>query len=381
MHPQSTAPPPPRVSHANSAQLWVPHVRIFGHGIARTLTCPVPGAPLQLRLLLLGWDTTSLNLPQLLCTRPTVYSTQPMIRILGTTFAGLLGLAFGSFLNVCLTRWPEDESIVHPRSHCRSCDHTLAWWENIPLFSWLFLRGRCRNCRTWIGIRYPLVELAVGVLWAVAVWRFPANLFDPDLPRFIVFQSWISTIGLMVFDWLLIALAVLDAENLWLPNFLTLPGTAVGFIASVFSPNVALGLASIVPSPSHPGIQAVWGEQGRTAIFRLIAIFVAAGIILLTRWLYKLIRHREGVGLGDAKLMALLAAWLGLPLTLLTFVISTFLGAIASLILLAIPSARTNEESWATTKLPFGTFLCIGGIISSLWGQPIVDAYLRLAGY
>lgn len=304
-----------------------------------------------------------------------------MIRILGTIFAGLLGLAFGSFLNVCLTRWPEDESIVHPRSHCRSCDHTLEWWENIPLFSWLFLRGRCRQCRTWIGIRYPLVELSIGVLWAVAVWRFPANLFDPDLPEFIVFQSWISTIGLMIFDWLLIALAVLDAENLWLPNFLTLPGTAVGFIASVFSPNVALGLASIVPSPSHPGIQAVWAEQGRTAIFRLVAIVFAAGIILLTRWLYRLVRHREGVGLGDAKLMALLAAWLGLPLTLLTFVISTFLGAIASLILLAIPSARTNEESWATTKLPFGTFLCIGGIISSLWGQPIVDAYLRLAGF
>ncbi len=287
MHPQFTAPPPPpRVSHANSAQLWVPHVRIFGHGIARTLTCPVPGAPLQLRLLLLGWDTTSLNLPQLLCTRPTVYSTQPMIRILGTIFAGLLGLAFGSFLNVCLTRWPEDESIVHPRSHCRNCDHTLAWWENIPLFSWLFLRGRCRNCRTWIGIRYPLVELAVGVLWAVAVWRFPANLFDPDLPRFIVFQSWISTIGLMVLRLATHCIGSSGRRKSLAAEFPHSAGDRCRLHqASVFSPNVALGLASIVPSPSHPGIQAVWGEQGRTAIFRLIAIFVAAGIILLTRWL------------------------------------------------------------------------------------------------
>jgi len=89
-----------------------------------------------------------------------------MIRILGTIFAGLLGLAFGSFLNVCLSRWPEGESVVKPRSHCRHCSHTLAWWENVPLASWLVLRGRCRGCGAWIGWRYPLVEAAVGGLWA-----------------------------------------------------------------------------------------------------------------------------------------------------------------------------------------------------------------------
>jgi prepilin signal peptidase PulO-like enzyme (type II secretory pathway) len=82
-----------------------------------------------------------------------------MIQMLGTTFAALLGLAFGSFLNVCLSRWPNDECIVSPRSHCRSCYHVLSWWENVPLLSWLALRGRCRKCRAWIGWRYPLVEL------------------------------------------------------------------------------------------------------------------------------------------------------------------------------------------------------------------------------
>ena len=101
----------------------------------------------------------------------------------------------------------------------------------------------------------------------------------------------------------------------------------------------------------------------------------AAALILLIRWLYKLIRHHEGIGLGDAKLMALLAAWLGLPGALLAFVLAAILGALAALILLAIPNARTNPQSWATSKLPFGTFLCIGGIVSSLWGQLILATY------
>ena len=94
-----------------------------------------------------------------------------MIPIYVTVFAGVLGLAFGSFLNVCATRWPEEESNVKGRSRCRSCGRTLAWWENIPLASWLALRGRCRTCKTWIGWRYPLAELAVGGLWAFSAWH------------------------------------------------------------------------------------------------------------------------------------------------------------------------------------------------------------------
>ena len=113
----------------------------------------------------------------------------------------------------------------------------------------------------------------------------------------------------------------------------------------------------------------------------MFAILIAAGIILLTRWLYWLVRKREGIGLGDAKLMAMLAAWLGLPLTLLTFVIAAFFGALAGLIVIAIPAARTDRENWATSKLPFGTFLCLAGIASSLYGSQILAAYLHLAGF
>jgi leader peptidase (prepilin peptidase) / N-methyltransferase len=152
-----------------------------------------------------------------------------MILILGTIFAGLLGLAFGSFLNVCLSRWPEGESVVSPRSNCRHCDHGLAWWENVPLVSWIALRGRCRKCRAWIGWRYPLVELSVGLLWAAA-WAHHARdlLSSPLAPAYSLFLMVASA----VLFWMLVALAALDAEHLWLPNAITLPGIVLGMIYS-----------------------------------------------------------------------------------------------------------------------------------------------------
>ena len=122
-------------------------------------------------------------------------------------------------------------------------------------------------------------------------------------------------------------------------------------------------------------------EYARNALNLLLGILAAAGLILLIRWIYWLIRRREGVGLGDAKLMALLAAWLGLPQTLLAFGVGVTLGALAAIVMLVLPKARRDSESWAASKLPLGTFLCIGGIVSSLWGKPILDAYLRLAGF
>jgi leader peptidase (prepilin peptidase)/N-methyltransferase len=119
----------------------------------------------------------------------------------------------------------------------------------------------------------------------------------------------------------------------------------------------------------------------QAAIASLIEILAAAGIILLIRWIYKLIRHREGLGLGDAKLMAMLAAWLGLSGALLSFAIGVVLGSLSAIVMLVRRTKPTTTDSWATTKLPLGTFLCIGGIVTSLWGQPIIAAYLRWAGF
>jgi len=296
-----------------------------------------------------------------------------MMRLLGTVFAGLLGLAFGSFLNVCLSRWPAGESVVSPRSHCRHCGRTLAWWENLPLVSWLALRGRCRTCHAWIGWRYPLVELAVGGLWATFVWHISEQFVVSEttnqpgiVPPHI---GIIPLFGTLFFIWLLVGIAVLDAEHFWIADVVTLPGVALGIAFSVLS-------VSIVQIPLREQSE-FWIRLGE----RLLEILAAAALILLIRWLYWLIRRREGIGLGDAKLMALLAAWLGLPGALLSFGLGVVLGALVAIVLLIVPSARRESENWALGKLPLGTFLCIGGIISGLWGQPILAAYLRWAGF
>jgi leader peptidase (prepilin peptidase)/N-methyltransferase len=292
-----------------------------------------------------------------------------MIRILGTIFAGLLGLAFGSFLNVCLSRWPAGESVVKPRSHCRQCGRTLAWWENVPLVSWLALRGRCRGCKSWIGWRYPLVEFSVAVLWAYSAWHSVSMVLDPHMAMDF-YCGLANVVGDMLFYWLLIALAVLDAENFWLPDGITLPGIALGFVFVVLNP----ALQSLTPPSYHRSSMAL------AAILDLLAIVLAAGLILLIRWLYWLVRRREGIGLGDAKLMALLAAWLGLPGVLLAFGTGVVLGALVAIVMLTVPSARRGAESWSASKLPLGAFLCIGGVVSSLWGETILAAYLRWAG-
>jgi leader peptidase (prepilin peptidase) / N-methyltransferase len=329
-----------------------------------------------------------MNVPPLDVVLSTVYSILLMIRVLGTVFAALMGLAFGSFLNVCLTRWPAGESIVKPRSHCRNCSRTLAWWENVPLVSWLALRGRCRTCGTWIGWRYPLVEFSVGFLWAKAGWDFARMLPYYEDWRLMPFGHWkvhdglIWTAGQLIFYWILVAIAALDAENFWIPDRLTFPGIALGIALSAYyvSDWYYLNAGRIYSSTALPPPDPGYLTLG-TALPPIIDTLLAATLILLIRWIYKLIRHREGLGLGDAKLMAMLAAWLGLPGALLSFAIGVVLGSVVAIVVLVGRKSHEGSESWAGMKLPLGTFLCIGGIVSSLWGQPIIAAYMRWAGF
>ena len=305
-----------------------------------------------------------------------------MIRLLGTAFVALVGLAFGSFLNVCVSRWPLRESIVKPRSHCRTCGHTLAWWENIPVLSWMLLDGRCSNCNAWIGWRYPLVELAVAGTWAAAAWHALPALYLPGWTALSIYDAMAFAGVKMVLCWLLIALAALDAEHLWLPDRLTLGGAALGLLVSAGRFGVHWIWTSL---PLHWSMGS--GLEGHSAVVFeaivrwMVAIFIAPGIILLIRWTYKTLRGREGVGLGDVKLMLMLAAWLGLSHTLLAFFLGITIGAAVALVVLIVPSLRRGTDAWRLTKLPLGTFLAIGGIISSLWGRPIIDAYIEWCGF
>lgn len=243
----------------------------------------------------------------------------------------------------------------------------LAWWENVPLASWIALRGRCRTCNARIGCRYPLVECAVGVLWAVAVWNSVPMAAAGALAAAVT-----HAIGKMIFYWLLVALAALDAEHLWLPDWLTLPGIALGIVYTL------AGAYLRAHAPGFDDLQPASAAVLHAALSTALGILFATGLILLIRWIYWLIRRREGMGLGDAKLMAMLAAWLGFSGAILAFGLGVVLGALVALALLA---ARKSKDGWSTTKLPLGTFLCVGGIVAGLWGSEIISAYLRWAGF
>jgi leader peptidase (prepilin peptidase) / N-methyltransferase len=297
-----------------------------------------------------------------------------MVRVLAIIFTALAGLAFGSFLNVCLSRWPQKMSIVKPRSYCPDCGRTLTWWENIPLLSWLALRGRCRTCRAWIGWRTPLVELAIAALWVHECLRCLHSISGPGLIPYDFYSALETAIGDAILEWLLVALAVLDAENFWLPDRITIPGAVLGILFQLIN--------SATQSFMWFFKEGFLWTMEKT----VFAIAVAVGIILLIRFVYWLIRRREGIGLGDAKLMALLAAWVGLPGVAISFAVGVVLGAVVALVLLvtswlATTSARKNNDGWALQKLPLGTFLCIGGVVNVLWGERIIDAYRAWAGF
>jgi leader peptidase (prepilin peptidase) / N-methyltransferase len=304
-----------------------------------------------------------------------------LMRIFGATIAGLLGLACGSFLNVCLTRWTSGESVVSPRSHCRACGRSLRWWENIPLASYLFLGGRCRTCGVAIGIRYPIVELSVGCTWAIATWQQLPALYLPGWTRISIFDADFFGLVKMLLSYLLVALAVLDAEHLWLPDKLTLGGALLGLPLSL----ARFGVHLIWRLPLH------WSFQSGLASHRahlydafllwLFGMLAIPAAILSIRWAYRLFRGREGIGVGDVKLLLMLAVWIGFSHTLLALMLGILLGFVTAVLMLFRRSSRKTLEAWAAAKLPFGTFLCIGGIVSALWGGDIIRAYLSLAGF
>ena len=252
--------------------------------------------------------------------------------LLVDAYALLLGLIVGSYLNVVIHRLPRGRSTVAPRSRCPVCGTPIRARDNLPVISWLLLRGRCRSCGVPISVRYPLVEAATGLLFVACVERF--GLSPAALVGF-------------VFCALLVALAGIDLDHYTLPDRLTLPGIALG-----------LAVQPLVP----------WGGIGPA----LAGAAIGGGLVVAVWGTWLLARGEHGIGLGDAKMLAMIGAFLGWKGMAVAFVVATAAGAAFGLTALA--AGRLGRRG----KLPFGVFLALGGVVGLLWGQRLADAYLEL---
>lgn len=273
-------------------------------------------------------------------------------------FAALLGLLIGSFLNVLIYRLPimmqrewraqaleylecppepvrERFNLLLPSSRCPHCDHRIRSWENIPLVSWLALRGKCSSCQAPISSRYPLVELACGLLSGYVAWHFGF--------------TWEAG-AMLLLTWGLVAMSMIDIDHQLLPDSLVLPLLWLGLILNNFGLFVSLE-------------SALWGA--------------VAGYLSLwsVYWLFKLVTGKEGMGYGDFKLLAMLGAWGGWQVLPLTILLSSVVGAVLGTILLRVQRAESS------TPIPFGPYLAIAGWIALLWGDRITESYLHFARF
>ena len=293
----------------------------------------------------------------------------------------VLGLIFGSFLNVCIARLPKHESVVHPRSRCLQCGAGIRWYDNLPVVSWLALRGRCRDCKGSIALHYPLVEIALGLWFAFQAQEIYTLIYLS--PTHDLVSDVIVHVGLAVLGFLLIGLMVMDWQTQLLPDAFTLVGLAISFFltcvrAFLLGPNedqVVLSNHHIqltsVGAATDPGNIFLTGPERLLGDW-LLAVSCAAAILLLIRWLYRAARHREGMGLGDVKLLALIAAFLGFWHAILALFLGVLIASVYAIILLA------RGKAGASSKLAFGSFLAVGGLLAALYGEKLISVYKTL---
>jgi leader peptidase (prepilin peptidase)/N-methyltransferase len=280
-----------------------------------------------------------------------LWITDPSVAVL---IVGLLGLAVGSFLNVVIHRLPimmerdwttqcadlcgdappvfEPLSLSHPRSRCPICSHAITVTENIPLFSWLFLRGRCSTCKTPISIRYPLVELTTAALFIFAAMHFGLTA-----------AGW----GAMIFIAALISLTCIDYDTQLLPDDITLPLLWIGLLFNLFGTYTDL----------------------KSAVIGAIAGYLSLWSVY---WLFKLVTGKEGMGYGDFKLLAALGAWLGWQMLPITILLSSLVGAIVGISLIVVSKHDRQEP------IPFGPYLAAAGVVALIWGKSLTQAYLGM---
>jgi leader peptidase (prepilin peptidase)/N-methyltransferase len=266
----------------------------------------------------------------------------------------VFGLAFGSFLNVCIARLPRGESIVSPRSHCPKCNHPLRWYDNIPVVSFLLLRGRCRACHAPISLIYPVVEILTA---SVLVMAFARYQLSPDFIKYAV-------LGM-----LLIILVFTDLTHRRIPHPVTLLGMILGVLLSLIVP--------VDPRPVDWILQHLGSELSfpfSSLVASLAGAAVGGGIFYAVAVIFFRLTGKEGLGFGDVTLMLMVGTFFGVPLTLLTILLGSLLGTLVA-VPLELLSSRFRHHPW-----PFGTFLGIAAIYVSLGGQALLEAYLRWAG-
>jgi leader peptidase (prepilin peptidase)/N-methyltransferase len=262
----------------------------------------------------------------------------------------LWGALIGSFLNVCIARWPMELSVVAPRSRCPRCQRQIAWYENVPVLSWVALGGRCRGCRLPISVQYPIVEIAIALAWIGA---------------FAVYHSPFAALRVAVFVTLLAGIAVTDLLYYLIPDGFTVFGLVWLFTASVIGVFV--------------------GDSGGFALpyDALIGACVGAGAISIVGWLGEVALRREAMGFGDVTLMAVVGTALGAPRTLLTIFVGATVGAVVFLIVVMPVGwirCRRAGVPFEAPLVPFGVFLAPAAIVTFLWGDRLLAWYLARLG-
>lgn len=245
-------------------------------------------------------------------------------------FLGVMGLIVGSFLNVCIYRLPRRQSLNWPGSRCTSCERALSWYENIPLVSWIALRGQCRTCGARISVMYPLVELVTGALFVAGY----------------AIYGWTPLLAVrLAFACAMVVLFAVDLRHHILPNVITVPGIVIGLLVSLFLPT--------------PG----WRSS-------LIGLIAGGGVLFAIAEAYYRFRGVEGLGMGDVKMLSMIGAFLGWELMLVTLILASFAGSIIGVGVIALGRGGMKAA------LPFGTFLAVGALTAAVAGDPLIDWYI-----
>ena len=242
----------------------------------------------------------------------------------------VLGLIVGSFSNVCIYRIPRNESIIYPASHCPKCLSKIKPVDNIPLLSFILLRGRCRNCKTKISIQYPMVELLCGLIYLII---------------YLIFGLSVQTLVYIILSSALIIIAFIDLNEQIVPDVISLPGIVIGFILSFFVSYISF-------------------------ISSALGVLFGGGIILIIGLAGSLIFKKEAMGGGDVKLAAMIGAFLGWRYIVISLFLGFFLGALTGIILI-LSKIKSREDT-----VPFGPFIVLGSFITLLWGEQIISWYI-----